>query len=134
MYSHLVSDGTEVKFIEGKKFDCASGMPYLKKFGLLSNQILQSSPVDPKNVVFAIAADSNYYESSRAVIAAIKKHFGEEARIIFYDLGRILDNEKYVRSLSFKKIYFYDVFRKQKCLAFATLRFAYLTGAFCPTM
>lgn len=85
------------KFVtKGEKFDCQTGLHYLKLFNLTGDTIIPNKPVDSSNVVFVIAGDVGYYPSARAVIHGIRKHFGKNHKIIYYDLGGTMKNAEFV--------------------------------------
>uniref|UniRef100_A0AC34Q5K6 Uncharacterized protein n=1 Tax=Panagrolaimus sp. JU765 TaxID=591449 RepID=A0AC34Q5K6_9BILA len=89
------------KFVtKGKKFECETGLRYLKQFNLTSDTVVPNKPVDPSNVAFVIAADAGYYPSARAVIHGIRKHFGKNHKIIYYDLGGTMNNPEFSKEMT----------------------------------
>ena len=83
--------------ISGKKFNCELGLPYLEAFNLTNKYHIIPEPVDPSEITFVLAADSNFYKPARAVIYGIRKYFGNKPRIIFYDLKDAMDDPIIVR-------------------------------------
>lgn len=71
-------------------------MKYIRLYNLTENNILPDKIIDKNNIGFVIATDDKYYQSARAVIHGIRKYFGNNSKIIYYDLGGTMNNDQIV--------------------------------------
>ncbi|KAL3074665.1 hypothetical protein niasHT_038138 [Heterodera trifolii] len=89
--------------IRGKKFDCSFAW-LLDKYKL-SDKFAIPEKIEVKfpghqKFAFVAAADKNFFPSLRRLIANIKQKFGCNQKIIFYDLGGVTENGKWVNELN----------------------------------
>ncbi|CAD5227329.1 unnamed protein product [Bursaphelenchus xylophilus] len=88
-YYHKSKIKGSFKEQRGLLFDCRL-MEYLRKFKLTEKDPVREEKSNfPEDTAIVIGADSGYYYSTRAVIAEIRRHFGNATKIILYDLGGI---------------------------------------------
>ncbi|KAF7636298.1 hypothetical protein Mgra_00004285 [Meloidogyne graminicola] len=106
-YNWQILNKNTGKIIEqvGKQFDCKY-IYYLNKYKLtnqikLSNDYKAKEPGEKKDsAVFVTASDKKQFDSVIALIGSIKHRYGKKQKIIVYDLGGILQNEKMINYLN----------------------------------
>ncbi|CAD5220620.1 unnamed protein product [Bursaphelenchus okinawaensis] len=93
-YSHQSYFDGKYKFQRGRKFHCDL-THYIDMFKLRdTDAVVEQEPNFPNDTAIVIAANNLYWEASRAAIAEVRRHFGNDTKIIFYDLGNVTQRHK----------------------------------------